>query len=75
MKGINLFIGGATMSELLTADELADRLKVRPDTVRSWSRQGRIPAIRITHKVVRFDFDAVVKALASASGSEVSHDA
>ncbi|MGZ0174479.1 MAG: helix-turn-helix domain-containing protein [Planctomycetales bacterium] len=49
--------------ELLTADELADRLKVRPGTVRFWSRQGRIPAIRLTPKVVRFDLDAVVSAL------------
>jgi excisionase family DNA binding protein len=29
--------------ELLTAEEVANRLKVKPHTVRRWARQGRIP--------------------------------
>ena len=28
------------VTELLTADELADRLQVRPSTVRRWARRG-----------------------------------
>ena len=51
------------MSELLTADEVAEKLRVRPDTVRGWAREGKIPSIRLSHKVVRFDGDAVVQAL------------
>jgi len=43
------------MSELLTTEELADRLKVKPATVRLWRRQGIIPAIQITGTVYRFD--------------------
>ena len=50
-------------SELLTADELAGRLKLQPTTVRRWSRLRRIPSIKITRKVVRYDWCAVVAAL------------
>lgn len=46
--------------ELLTAADLAARLRVQPDTIREWSRKGRIPSVKITPKVVRFDFEAVL---------------
>ena len=36
------------MTELLTAAQLAERLKVRPSTVREWAKTGRIPEIRIS---------------------------
>ena len=49
--------------ELLTADELADRLAVRPSTIRKWARQGKIPEVAISPKVRRFDYTAVVDAL------------
>lgn len=51
------------MGSLLTADELAKRLKVRPSTVRRWSQDGLIPCIRVTGKVVRFDEVDVERAL------------
>jgi diadenosine tetraphosphate (Ap4A) HIT family hydrolase len=51
--------------ELLDAAELAGCLKVTAQTVRTWARQGRIPEIRITSKVKRFDFTEVVEALKS----------
>lgn len=60
--------------ELLTASELATRLRVKPSTVSEWARQGRIPAVRITPKVVRYDFAEVVKSLQHRE-SEVRHDA
>ncbi len=50
--------------ELLTAEELAARLRLRPSTVRRWARRRRIPAIRISPKVVRFDPSTVIDALA-----------
>lgn len=50
-------------NELLTADELAERLRVRPATIRLWAREGRIPRIRITGKVIRFDVSAVIDLL------------
>ena len=50
-------------TELLTADELADRLQVRPSTVRRWARERRIPTVRLTPKVVRYELAAVVDAM------------
>lgn len=53
---------------------IAERLQVQPDIVRVWSRRGRIPVIRITPKVVRYDFAAVLARLAAGeTGSEVSN--
>lgn len=52
--------------EILTADELAARLKVRPATIREWARSGQIPEIFVNSKVRRFDFAAVVEALSKA---------
>jgi excisionase family DNA binding protein len=60
---------------LLTAEELADRLKIRPGTVRCWHREGRIPAVHLSPKVVRFEEVAVIEALKRASAEKaVQHD-
>jgi excisionase family DNA binding protein len=48
---------------LLTSDELAERLRVRPATIRDWARRGRIPKVRLSYKVLRFEFSAVMSAL------------
>jgi len=50
-------------SELLTAKELAARLRVSPETVREWARLGRIPALRLSRKAYRYDLQAVLLAL------------
>jgi len=49
--------------ELLTVVQLADKLHVRPRTVHEWARRGRIPAVRLSSKVVRFDWASVLAAL------------
>ena len=49
--------------ELLTPDDVAGRLKVSRSTVQEWARTGKIPEIKISPKIRRFDFDAVVTAL------------
>jgi DNA-binding transcriptional MerR regulator len=51
------------MSELLTAAELATRLRVKPTTIRDWEREGVIPSIRINSKVIRYSAEAVIRAL------------
>jgi excisionase family DNA binding protein len=50
-------------SELLTANQLAERLQIRPRTVQAWARKGRIPTVKLSAKVVRFDWEAVVASL------------
>ncbi len=51
------------MSELLTAAEMAARLRIRPSTLREWARAGRVPSVRIKPKVIRFDAEAVILSL------------
>ena len=50
-------------NELIDRYDLAERLGVSADTISKWARQGRIPAIRITRKVLRYDYDGIVEAL------------
>lgn len=55
-------------TELLTATELAGRLRVQVDTVRRWAREGRIPCLRPSPKVVRFELGQVVAAIRADQG-------
>ena len=57
-------------SDLLTADELAGRLRVRPSTIQRWSRAGRIPKVRLSPKVVRYNLAAVVQAMSAGQKPE-----
>ena len=50
-------------NDLLTAEELAERLGVKPRTVKGWLQTGLIPATRLTRKVIRYDLEQVVDAL------------
>jgi excisionase family DNA binding protein len=53
--------------KLLTAEQLARELRVGAETIVGWGRNGKIPRIRISRKIIRFDRDAVLKVL-SAQG-------
>lgn len=48
---------------LLTARELAAELGVGWETVLRWARAGRIPAVRLSARVVRFELAAVLEAV------------
>lgn len=50
-------------NRLLTAEEVAKRLGVRPSTIKAWARHGLIPSLRPTQRVVRFEASAVEAAL------------
>jgi excisionase family DNA binding protein len=54
---------GTHHDSCLTAAELAQRLHVKTPTVLRWHRAGKIPAVRITAKVLRFDLVDVLAAL------------
>lgn len=50
-------------TELMTADELAKELRLRPETVKRMARDGKIPSLRISPKVLRFSMNAVLATL------------
>ena len=52
--------------ELLTAKEVADRLHVSTRTIILWARDGRIPEIRPSPRIRRYDWADVVHALKAA---------
>ncbi len=59
-------------TELLTARELAKRLRVSPETVRAWARRGCIPTLRLSPKVIRYNAEAVLAALSAAPAKGVA---
>lgn len=59
-------------TDLLTTSEIAKRVKVSPTTIRSWTRRGLIPAVRLSRKVIRFNLDAVLAAVAANAPKGVS---
>lgn len=57
--------------ELLTTAEMAKRLRVGSETLRRFVRDGIVPAVRLSPKVIRFDPDDVATALRKQSGKAV----
>jgi len=53
----------AARGEFLTARQLAEILQVSESTVRRLAREGRIPAVRVTARLLRFRLEAVLQAL------------
>ena len=53
--------------EIVTVGELAKRLHLKPETIRIWARQGLIPSLRPTPKVLRFDMQSVLAAIRKIS--------
>jgi excisionase family DNA binding protein len=51
------------MGKFLTTEQLAEHLQLRPDTIRQWARDGKIPRLKLSGKVIRFNVDEVDKAL------------
>jgi excisionase family DNA binding protein len=49
--------------EFLTARQLAEVLQVSESTVRRLARDGRIPCVRLTPRLLRFNLKAVCRAL------------
>ncbi len=49
--------------EFVTARQLAAFLQVSESTVRRLAREGRIPSVRLTPRLVRFNLKAVCRAL------------
>ena len=50
-------------NDLLTAAQLAEKLGVCIDTVRRWTREGKIPRLRVGAKWTRYKLGEVLKSL------------
>ena len=50
-------------NDFLTAKQLAKRLNLSPETIKKWAIRGKIPHIRISPKVLRFDWQKVKETL------------
>ena len=61
----------AQTTELLTPEELADRLKISTATVTNWRRTGVIPFIRINSTTYRYEFSEVLQSLRTRSAAAV----
>jgi excisionase family DNA binding protein len=48
------------MDGFLTVNEVAQTLKLNPQTVRNWIDAGTLPAVRIGRRVRREDFERLV---------------
>jgi excisionase family DNA binding protein len=55
---------------LLTAAEMAEWLSVAPETLLEWVRAGRIPALRVGRKTIRFRLEDVLDALRGDRGEK-----
>ena len=51
--------------EILTTEEVAQRLGASVVTVRKWVRDGQIPSIRVGGRFIRLDWEAVLAAIRS----------
>lgn len=61
---------------LLTAEEVAEQLRVNVNTVRRYIRSGRLPAIRLGkgYRVRAEDLEAFLRSLATTSSREVEDE-
>lgn len=56
------------MNTLVTAKDLSRRLAVSQKTIFRLAENGEIPSVRIGRRSVRFDLDAVARALKIENG-------
>jgi len=56
----------AAGGDLLTLNELAQRLQLHPTTARGLYRRQIIPGLKLGHRTLRFDYPAVLNALRQA---------
>ena len=49
--------------EFLTARQIAEVLQVSESTVRKLAREGRIPSVRLTPRLTRYNLQSVLRAL------------
>jgi excisionase family DNA binding protein len=63
--------GGSSAKHLLSKKELALALGVSTRTINNWMAQRRIPFLRLSARLIKFDLDRVKTALARYEVREV----
>lgn len=59
----------ATMLQLLTPRQLAREIATTPQTIGNWHRAGLIPAKIAIGRIIRFEREAVLQALAAKTST------
>jgi excisionase family DNA binding protein len=61
--------------EVLTVEQVAEELKLTPQTIRNWIKTGLLPAVQLKHvfRITRQDLDDVLSQQRSESGSLGTH--
>ena len=59
------------MNNLLTYEQLAERLGMKLTTLRTLVHRGKVPHVRISDRMVRFDEAAIEAAWPRAAGKEL----
>ena len=59
------------MDQLIDVFELAKALKVKPGTIRTWTRDKKIPNYKLAGKIVRFNLSEVLSWMADQHRKEV----
>jgi excisionase family DNA binding protein len=57
------------LEPLMTARELAEMLRVSLSTVRRWTRSGKVPAVRLSNRAIRYRRSDVEAALRYRKGA------
>ena len=53
----------ANLDGLLTPQQLGEILHLRPEVVVRYAREGKLPHLRLSNKMIRFRLNEVVEAL------------
>lgn len=62
------------MEELLTAEEVANILKVSPSAVFKWAKRGIIPSYRIHEKCLRFKVQDISSFIERGKGIQLNYE-
>ena len=64
IRGLRRFGGSSqSLSDLVDAEEVSRHLGITPRRVLSMARKGSIPCVRLSAKTIRYDIEAVDRAL------------
>ncbi len=67
-EAVRLFDNREGSPHLLTAEDLAYRLRVAPKTIRKWRYEDGMPAVKLGKRLVRYSWEEVFAWLQTRGG-------